>query len=224
MIVIPENILYNFVNALLQAVIKDYQTHNDKSLTMLYRMLKDIETIEGPQGKYNYYDQGVDLFMRGVDHPRQLQTRLFFDSERARIPTIHLTLPSEQFSSNAIGVGEGKEIYIDSETQSYKPQYSRSFQANYNIIFTSDNTFEVILMYQVVRGLIISVLDVIDFSGLQNPQLTGGDLNINSELVPTDIFMRALGISFIYTVEVPRFSDSKFVNQLISKFNILPKN
>ena len=175
----------------------------DESKTLLYRILSD-QNIQ----RYKLYEQGKAVFLATTDNPRILDVNMFFNSGRAHIPTIHITLPSETTIHNTLGIGEGfrdpifDTTFIGGEESatSYKETYNRRFKAAYNLVITSDNTNEVVLIYHFLRSMLISMINHLNLAGLENINLGGRDIQLNSELVPNAIFVRAISLDFEYDV------------------------
>lgn len=200
-VIVPELTLFKILRGMIAHVKSEYESTPDKSKTLIYYIFNGLV-----DHKKDYYEQAVDLFTRKVDHPRNIEARLFFDAERSKIPTIHITMPSDDSGENSIGVGESgmaECMYEDDTTLT--PIYSRRFDTTYQIICTSDNHSEVLIMYHLVRAVLISIFDTVSLAGLENARLSGQELRIKSDLVPEHIFMRGIGISCSYDVNVPRW-------------------
>jgi len=212
MIIIPEIVLFNLITGLVTHISKDFEANlADETKSLLYNLLHGNKF-----GKFDYYDQGKELFLRRTDHPRKVAVRQFFDVSRADLPTIHITLPGESAAFDGIGVDEGfKSPLWDDDNLRFTPVYNRNFEAQYSIIFTSENTLEVLLMYNTMRSLLISIFDSVQLVGLQNPKLGGQDLQINSDLIPKHIFIRALTLHSNYDVSVPRFFSDQMMQDII---------
>jgi len=210
-IVVPEIILKTLLDGVLSEIREDFADENDEKKSVLYKLFGGVKI-----GKWDYFEQARDLFLREKDHPRRLDTRLFFDATRTSIPTMHITMPAENASGDGFGIDEGyQEGTFDPVKQEYTPTFTRMFNTRYHIIITSDNTLEVLLIYHCVRALLISIFESIELSGLRNPKLSGQDIKINSELVPPHIFMRGIGLDVSYEVDVPRFYDEKVISKII---------
>lgn len=207
-LVIPEVILVNIVDALLEHVKHDFE---DNTLTpeksLLYRYFNGIVN-----GKRNYYTEAVSLFTRDVDHPRRIETRMAFDAERSKIPTIHITIPSDQPGQNTLGVGESDSFSDDGVD--YSVDYERRFDCQYQVVCTSDNHEEVMLMTNLLKAGLISIFDTLSLSGLENARISTQELKANPDLVPNHIFMRAVGVAFSYDMKVPRWWSEKLITQL----------
>lgn len=214
-IILPEVTLHRLIEGVVLHLNTEWQQANDKSKTLLYYMFEGSSHF-----KKNYYDQAVDLFTRKNDHPRHIQTRLFFDAHRAKIPTIHITMPSDESGEDSIGVGESGAINsVIDEPNQITPIYDRRFDTMFQIVCTSDNHSEVLIMYHALRAGLISVFDTVSFQGLENPKLGGSELRISSDIVPENIFMRGITIRTSYDVKIPRFFSQQKIAQILSQAN-----
>jgi len=211
MLLIPEITLLDTLKNILQFLKDDFNEHTNEEDTFLHNML-----FGNKLGEFDYYEQGKDLFLRESDHERVIDIKLFFDRERANIPTLHLNLPQDNGGPvDGIGIDEGHpDSIINETTGTITPVYQRSFDAVYNIIITSDNTFEVLLMYHVIRASLVSIFDSLDFAGLRNPKITGNELQLNPDIVPTNVFVRALMLGCFYEQDIPRFFGEKLIKSV----------
>lgn len=201
MILIPEIKVNEILRTILKIVQIDFQESLDEKESILYKIFGD-NRIE----KFTFFDQAKDIFLRDNSHPRKIETRLLFDAQRASLPTIHTTMPSESPGPDGIGVDEGYEKQIvNNKTKYVQKTYTRSFETKYHLMITSDNSLEVILIYHFLKNMLISVFDHIEFSGIRNLKISGMDLQINSDMVPTHIFVRGVEISFFYESDSPNF-------------------
>jgi len=203
MIILPEIILFKVIDGVLNKLKADTKQH-DEQKTFLYRTMKGVSLRE-----FDFYKQAKELLTRELDHPRQLEVRMFFDTERASLPTIHITLPSESEEGNGIGIDQGYESdIIDGVQGKQYVQYNRMFRATYNIVVTSDNTFEVIMIHSLIKHMLLAMMDIIELNGAQ-------DIRMDSDIVPLNVFSRAVTITFEYENAVPSFTEEDFVETLI---------
>lgn len=213
-LLVPEVILYNVINALLGELKDNYNNTTEKTKTHLYRFWNGVKDT-----KYDYYKEAVHLFAgREKDNPRKVEARMFFDAERAKIPTIHITMPSDQTGENSIGMdqsGRVDEMYIDNVASTITPTLGRRFNAQFYIVCTSDNNREVLLMYHTLRAMLISSWRSLELAGLSNIKLSGQELKIDDRLVPNHIFMRGIGVLNSYDVRVPEVFPQPLINQII---------
>jgi hypothetical protein len=198
MILIPEIIIHNSLKKLIAFIRDDYQLNiADTTKSLLYRLLGADQV-----GRYSLFTESVALLINDASNPRHLDINMFFNAKRAAIPTIHITLPSESEKNNSMANGEGfGEPIYDTVAGTYINVYNRRFTSRTNIIITSDNTNEVILLYHLVKNLLISLNGHFNVSGLNLPKLSGGDIQINQELIPVNIFTRSIGMEYEYDVE-----------------------
>lgn len=209
MLIVPELILKAHLDAVLELLKSDYNTLTDKSKSFLYYMFYG-KTLD----KFNWYTEAITLFLRtGKDH-RKIETRFMYDSERAHLPTIHITLPGETKGSDGIGLDENETDYDDTNFK-YRPIIQRRYDANFNLIITSDNTLEVLLIYHAIRAMLNSIITSLDAFGLENIKVSGQDLNIVPGIIPEGIFARSIGVSLEYPVLIPRFFTDDMVQRLI---------
>jgi len=198
--IIPELTLSKLLIGLIKQVKLDFEANvADETKSLLYQYFNGLV-----DHKKDYYVQAKDLFTREPDHARNIEVRLFFDASRAAVPTIHITMPSEQQGQNSLGLGESGYDTIDVDGER-TTAYERRFDTQYHIVCTSDNHSEVLLMYHLVRAGLISVFDTLSLTGLENARISGQELKLNADLVPNHIFMRAVGVDCSYDVSVPRW-------------------
>jgi len=198
MLIIPEAILLDSLRKGLKLIRDDYNANkSDPPTTLLYKILSG-NVIQ----RYDLFEQAKQVFIttEGND-PRHLDVNLFFNAKRAHIPTIHITLPGEDEKDNALGLSNGYQqpVFNSGETQ-YNQVFNRRYNATYNIIVTSDNTLEVVLIYHFMRSLLISLNPHLSLAGLTNIKMGGSDININSEIVPVNVFVRGIKFNFQYDV------------------------
>ena len=215
MTVIPEIVILNVLNAILNAIFIDLNKDIDKEKSLLYFLLSG-KNFEG----FDYYEQAVDLFSRKNDHTRKIKTNLSFNGSRVVVPTIHVTIPSEQSENNGIGIDSG---YVETIIQGHDSRnvFTRMFGARYDLLITSDNSNEVLLIYHVLRAGIIAFIPNFEFSGIRNIKLSGQEIRLDSGVVP-GVFIRAIGLTFNYEVSVPDFFTQRIIEAI--NFKGIPIN
>jgi hypothetical protein len=212
MLIVPEIIFLNTLKAILNIVRTDFKNNVDETKTIIYRIVNGSGAIE----KYDLYTQLKKIICTNLDDPRSLDFALGFNLEKCAVPHIHITLPSESSGPNGLGIDQGfKEDCFDEESQTYKPIYTRRFQTTYQFIITSDNSTEVIAIYHFLRALDIALISHFELSHLEHIVISGGDVNNNSSLVPRNIFMRSISLSFAYEISVEDLFSTDYVTKLI---------
>ena len=217
-LVVPEIILLNSLRSLLKLIKDDFNAQTDKSKTILYRVC-EAHQLE----RYGFFQQAVKVFVdNSSEDSRKLDVNIFFNLQRATLPTIHITLPSEMPSQDGIGIDEGyQENDLEDEVeQQYRKVFTRRFDTRYNIVITSENSNEVVLIYHVIRALFIPMLTSLSVTGLENIKLGGGDLNLQGFL-PPNVFARNIGLTFAYEVNARDLVDFKLITNLVVGSNIV---
>ncbi len=217
-IFIPEINLITVVQAIVDSIRDDLRDGNEKE-SFLYQILQDYTV-----SNYQFYKQAKELFLRKNNDKRMLEVRLFFDAHRAELPTIHINLPMESTTENGLGSDEGfAPPLFDDTSLEFIRRYNRRFSSNYQILFSSNNSLEVITMYHVVRAAIIANLGVLELYGFTNLSMSGGDLQLHPDIVPQGVFVRGLNLNFGYEVTAPAIKREKFYTNFILKIKTIIK-
>lgn len=189
--------LKKVLDGLINWAIQDYLSKEDKEDTWLYKVFNSMQT-----SNFKIYDQIVDLLTRTKRHSRKLETRLMFDPSRAELPTIHIHMPQENpvggnyismgaRDSDTVGVGEDGFSYI----------YEKEFSSSYDIIVTSNNRMEVLILYEFLKRVFIAGADTL-IEQFTNFNFSGKELLYDSTLMP-DVFFRAFTVRTEEDVKVP---------------------
>lgn len=199
-VLMPEVVLYHTLNSILEIIRSDFNNHQVED-TILYHYFAKNECGNNVEWEtFNYFQQAKELF---VDKNR-IQVNLGYNMSVSDVACIHILLPSE--SGMPLGIG-GDENYIGYQENKYQETFqaifTEMFDATYNLIITSENTMEVILIYNMLKASLISLYTHIELSGLRLPKISGQDIQIQSDLVPPHIFHRSLSLNFKYEVHVP---------------------
>lgn len=212
MIKIPEIQLKKILDALLEKVKTDYNSAGvDKSQTVLYKIFGTLE-----YGKYNLYENAVKIFVPSVDDPNAIDTRLMYDRDRANMPTIHITIPAEQGGvSDGIGVDSGynNNIGIGETPTTMSESYNRTYGSKFNLVITGRNTFEVLVIFYVLKILLYNNIESLDYNGFRNAKIYGQDLKIN-DMVSPNLYARILVLDSFFELEIPKFGQVSIVNSI----------
>ena len=210
----PEIIIYNTLKSILQIVKEDFINAEDEKNTILYNFFGvDFNDNRLIFESFNYFEQAKELFVK-----RSVSVNIGYNLETAPLGCVHILLPNENGRDLNIGADENYQpniVETDSSGKSYyTPQYNSVYDATYNLMITSENTFQVLLIYNLFKAALVSIYYHLELSGLRLPKISGQDINLQSDLVPTHIFHRSLMLSFIYEISVPDF----FRRKIISNF------
>lgn len=206
MTTLPEVQLKNIVDYCLDWMSEDYHSKTDKTLTYLYKIFGTLKT-----GSYDYFENAVAILTKKDDNPRSIETHFFLNPNRFSLPTIHISLPSETVGPHGTGF-DTHPIFPGGDLTSNTIS-ERDFNARYNLVFTSDNTFEVLIMYNAIRFCLIGNVHLLEFNGIRNPSLSGSDILLNQELNPIT-YARALQIDCFYEVEAFSFKEYDIINKI----------
>jgi len=203
-LIIPETIILDSLEKGLQFVRTDYQTNLDANAeqdSYLYRILHGIG-IE----RYTYFTQGKKVFLAEEDDPRKLNIDLMYNMNVDKVPSVYIALANEQNGQNGMGLDQGYQQDLENEDGSTLPVFTRRKNTSYNIMITSDNSNEVVMIYHFLYALLTSLIPHLNIKGLENISIGGQDLQLRGDLIPKNIFMRALAINLQYETSVPDLS------------------
>lgn len=205
LLLLPEYILHSTIEKLLKYVRTDYKTclsNGDHEKSILYLLLGDLK-IE----RYKLFEQAIQVFVQADStHPREIKVDLAFNMDMDGAPTIHITCPGDSPGTNSLGIGEGDydpifdaSIVEPGEVDSsYYQTYNRRYKAIYDLVITTDNSNEIVLIYHVLRALLTGVTTHLHENKLLNLQISGNDLTPYSEIIPKNFFVKSLRLSFEY--------------------------
>lgn len=197
-IIIPEIIIAEKLNLLLDWIADEYTTTPDKTNSFLGRSLMGVG-----YDKANYYEEAVKIFVKRRKKPDQLSVTIGYNSERAAIPTIHIIIPTEEPGvADGIGFDEGDNPPQIIEGVGVTQNFVRSFSANYSLLITTQSLQETIIIYHVLRAGLIIFFQNIAFDGLMNLKFSGNDITLQQDLIPQNIYHKILSISFFYELNV----------------------
>ena len=192
MILLPEQRLKALMDFYMDTINEDY-----------LRKLFGDQTFG--KGGYNYFDNAREIFLRRKDSPRKVACNIFFNRDRQGLPTIHIAL-NQDIPGEGNGLGLDPLEVIDEDEGTYREDLTRTYSSRFNIICTSDNTFEVLIMYNVVRALMQGNPGLLQAAGLYNCKFSGQDLILTDYLMPSTIYARGFILDCLYDVQVPPFT------------------
>lgn len=200
-LIIPEAIILDSLEKGLKFVKADYATNvaaNTEQDSYLHRTLQEIG-IE----RYSYLTQGKKVFLAEEDDPRKLNIDLAYNMDVSKAPSIYIALANEQNGQNGLGLDEGYQEGFENKDGTITPTFTRRKNTSYNIMITSDNSNEVVMIYHFLYALLMSITPHMNIRGLENISIGGQDLQLRGDLIPKAIFMRALAINLQYEISVP---------------------
>lgn len=214
MLFLPEIRLKKIVDSLLSYLRKDLKeciSQNKENCSYLYLLFHDDYNDNNISVNYN---EAKNIFLRKEDDPRYLKVFPAFDRRRANLPTIHLVIPQD--SENLLQLGDSTgEIY----QETFNEKLERSFITQFNLITSSDNINEVLLINYILRSLLIGSIEQLQIFGFINPQFTVQDLNVNQELMPVNAYMKGIIMTATYPETFPQIGKHNEISELKIKVN-----
>ena len=208
------------IDGLLTFVKDDYDTqisHGYVGESFLERCFDDEDVTEG----ISYKTTAIEIFTRTPDKLRKVDTRIMFDIDRAPLPTIHLREPAKSKGKQDAISYIGEEFYenLDGSTND---QRRRSFTSNYELLITSMNRHEVIVMEEVMLALLIGAQDTLS---LANPfysfDFSVKELIAQNDLVPNPLFVKSISINASYDKTYPDLTDNHLLRKILFDQKIL---
>mgnify|MGYP001239130242 CR=1 FL=1 len=212
---IAEYELWKLVNIFLSITRENFNSRIDPKSTFLWYIFGENELKESISiQNFNLFEQAKSILIK-EGSPRELTVGIGYNLERAEIPRIHILLPSESPIQAGIGANEGYEPSEVNVTEGKRYQhYTANSSVTYNLLITSDNMNEVLVIYNWLKSITLSLNGQLELRGLQNCMFGGSDLNIDESLVPSNIFHRNFNLSFTYDYSVPDILGSQTINSL----------
>lgn len=206
---IPEQKVKSIVDYILNYLRTDYLSATDKTISYLYEIFGDYE--DNPD--YDYWKNAVTLFTRGQDSPRMIETHFFLNRSRFSLPTIHITLSADQPGPDGIGFDKdwSGESFQPTEGLGFVRTSGREFNTRFQVVITSDNTFDTLIIYHALMACLVGNNDLLTMNGIQNPTLKGGDIMLNDQTNPQNIYARAIFLDCFYTLVAPSFNKERGV-------------
>jgi hypothetical protein len=221
-LVFPQLKLHRAIRAFFKFIKEDFKTNREEE-TYLYKLMGGGDS---KLGLYDFYKQAAHLFTLESNDQQGIEVTAFFNANRAALPTVHITLPGESPQDDGIGFDEGyQEALYNNNTGEHMTVFTRRFNTQYNLLITSKNPMEVLMIYEVLRAGLIGMNEALFCWGIENVSLSGQDLTINPEIVPQGVFMRSMGIAMNYEVDAPSvhkedtITDIKFNYKFIIKYD-----
>jgi len=211
MIVVPDYDLYHSITWALQYIREDISSDKPIQQQYLYALINGYQYTQNSIGNYELYEQALEIFNRGIDEQRFLECFIGYNVQRSMFPTIHLLIPTESGSHNGLGIDQGYqgEVYTDEAHTIKRDIYTRRFACTYQMLITSDNANEVVLIYNILRAVMIGLMPHLTQLGYLNINFSGQDMVIDGLNNPINVFHRSLNIHFLYETNCPSLDFDK---------------
>lgn len=207
-ITIPENIIYDSLDAILEIVKNDLEnTSIPENKKILFEMLAVNERGErNVLNSMDYYNEAKRIFLK--------KPNLYFgyNQESSDMPAIHVIMASDSGKSPTPHVGEGtQEDIINMTDRTDSRVFTFLYGAQFNILITSENWSEVVLIYHTIKSLLLQLTEHFELSGLQNMTVSGQDITMQMDYMPVNIFHRIIALNFGYMTNVKSLQFEKLI-------------
>lgn len=212
LILIPEFIIHTTLTNVVKFIREDYALQTDKEKSYLCKLLNSLGFE-----RYSYKKQAIEVFLASNEEPRYLTVDLMFNMKKDAMPSLHICMPSESPGQNALGM-DSSDNYINTqgdEIESTQAIFKRRYKATYDIVIVSDNSNEVVMLYHVFKALLVALSPHLTLSGVENTTFSGQDLQPYAELVPKNIFMRAIRLGIEYESSTLSFENHKLISEIV---------
>jgi hypothetical protein len=196
-ILIPEIIIKNTFDSLFKYVWDDYNSQSDEKDSIIYGMLYGLEL-----DNFDYYKETLKLLEnRFGKSSRRMNLSLGYDLNSKNYPKISIILPNEESALNLANMTTDYE-YNEAETKGWQVNVN-GYRTTYNLLITSDNPNEVVLIYHFLKALATSSPEQFELNGLINVIISGRDITLDMEVPPPNyLFHRTVALSFEYNNSV----------------------
>jgi len=210
-IIIPEVIIYKTLKTVFKLVKDDYDS-NTLEDTMLYSLFGVDENGDRIAFEsFDYLNQAIETFVRKTP-----QVNLGYNLEVASMGCVHILLPAENGSPLGIGADENYQPYDENvDATSYRAVFTQKYDSTYNLLISSENSFELLLIYNLLKSSLLALNYHLELSGLRLPKISGQDVNLDSSKIPTHIFHRSVLLNFSYELNVPNFFFTKLIKEFV---------
>lgn len=201
---LPELVIFDVLTDIIKLLRKDLSEHEaDETNSILYRLFaKDENDKDLKLNNYNVYTQAKAI----VSNKGNLSVNYGYNQKVANMLSLHILLPSEN-ATMTIGADEGylkEDIIEDDQLTARQMYYTQMFKSTYQIMITSNNSAEVMVIYNILKSMLLMLVDELEFRGLRTPEFSGNDIVMQDDVIPVPIFHKVINISFQYEHNVPK--------------------
>lgn len=209
---IPITKIKQILDSLILYIRADYNSalesgHEEESF--LYRVLYGNSLDD-----FDFYTQGVDIFIRTDSSSRRIETKMGFDLGQVSFPTIYVHHPNEPMKGvNTIGFGLDENEYYENSDGTQVDKLFRGFGSTFEYTCISPSVLETLLIYEVIHAALISSID--SFSESFNiVNFTGKEYVVKNDMMPDPLYLRSIILDVDYIKEVPRLITRELVNKV----------
>jgi hypothetical protein len=158
---------------------------------------------------YNFFIQAKNIFL----NEQNLNISFGYNPEVGKMIALHILLPNETAKESEIGAGEGYQE-TEKDNGDIMINYNQGLDATYQIMITSDNSSEVLLIYNILKSLFLVFSPHLELMGLRNLKISGNDIVMRDEYTTAMLFHKVLNLSFFYELTVETNLVKKIANHI----------
>jgi hypothetical protein len=205
------------VDALIEYIRADYEAKFPalETETFLYRSLYGMTT---GGADYDFYTQAKEIFLRDSNSPRKIQTGLMFPRQVQSTPHVHVREPAKQ-NGNFNSIGAGFSVNpVAGIGGNVIDEYRDTKRASYEIVITSDNPMDTILISEVMYSLMLGAYDTLS-QLFTTFNFSMRELIMNQDIHTPFLYVKSITIDAQYENTATSIADKGYLNSLI--FNML---
>lgn len=191
--IIPEVILMSSIKNGLAAVKANF-LNNAATDSWLFKSLNGIQV-----GSYDFYEQAKQLIINPNNDPRNLLVDLHYDMAQRPVPAVVIANKSETPSSAGqwLSIGQGYILPEDMDATGAIPAiYTRRKNATTSLVILSDNANEVLMLYHLLTGVLLSLQVDLNLKGIESISFGGEESPYYTAQLP--LFNKALVLNYDY--------------------------
>ena len=194
---VPEVTLYKTVNSILNFLRSDLDSNvSTPEKSFLYKLCGD-ETMSN--GRYQYFEQAKKVFTSKIDDPRFIDVHMMYNLQSAKPVSIVISHSAESTGSgNGLGLDEAFHTQVVNDNETFNNSLTRRYNATYQLIIVTDNTNESVLVYQILKSMLLSFTNHLNFLGIANLKIGGQEMRLQSDHIPKHLNTKALTLNFEY--------------------------
>lgn len=172
------------VDGLLAYVEADYNSVPENQ-TLLYHMFYGLK-----DGKFDFYEQAKEIFLRKNTNPRKIETRMEYPKDKSHMPCIIIREPGKsQGEVRPLG-GFGIPPLDEFGEPNYKREgFIESYISSINLMCFSENMLESTLIGEVLYTLLVGARNTLE-AEFEKFSFQAQELIAENSLFPTPILIK----------------------------------
>lgn len=200
------------VDNLIKYIRDDYNTKfqaGNEEDSFLYKSLNGNEDAD-----YDFYKQGKAIFLRDQTSARNVKTSLMMSKNLHQTPHIYVREPSKANGTfNSFGGGLGHSSFVEANG-SIHDEYRDTKRASYEIVVTSDNSLDTVLITEVLYSLFVGGQEALNML-FNTFTFSMKELVINNNMSTPNLYVKSIIIDTMYENNISSIIDGSEVTSII---------